>query len=127
MRCGGGLLLKECPEKENPDSTPECCNCRLAEGENAHPAIYRGCKHAKEELLKKESQGAPKALPGRVFSSVRTTPGVSFAAALRGSGDQQQQPQSNHVPVDTLPTKVKHNISVHALQQTTGSQFRLLM
>jgi hypothetical protein len=56
----------------------------------------------------------------RVFSYVRTTPGFSFAPALRGSGDQQQQPQTNHVLVDTPQTKVKHNSPGSALQQTTG-------
>jgi hypothetical protein len=30
--CGGGLMHKECPEKENAASTPACCNCQLAEG-----------------------------------------------------------------------------------------------
>jgi hypothetical protein len=90
-------------------------------GEKPHPANYRGCKHAKEELLKKKSQRAPKTTTGRVFSSARTTPGISFAAALRSSGDQQQQPQANQVPVATPPTKVKHNIPAPALQQTGQS------
>jgi hypothetical protein len=48
--CGGGRLHKECPEKENAASTPACCNCQLAEGEKPHPANYRGCMHAREEL-----------------------------------------------------------------------------
>jgi hypothetical protein len=56
-----------------------------------------------------------------VFSSARTTPGISFAAALRGSGEQQQQPQANQVPVATPPTKAKHNIPAPALQQTGQS------
>jgi hypothetical protein len=56
----------------------------LTEGEKPHPANYGGCKHAKKELLKKKSQRAPKSTTGRMFSSVRTTSGVSFAAALRG-------------------------------------------
>jgi hypothetical protein len=55
-----------------------------------HPANYRGCRHAKEELQKKKSQRAPKTTTGKVFSSALTTPGVSFAAALRGSIDQQR-------------------------------------
>jgi hypothetical protein len=93
----------------------------LAEGEKPHPANYWGCRHAKEELQKKKKiQRAPKTTTGRVFSSARTAPGVSFAAALRGSGGQQQQPQANQVPVATPPTKVKHNIPAPALQQTTG-------
>jgi hypothetical protein len=76
-------MHKECPEKENAASTPACCNCQLAEGEKPHPANYGGCRHAKEELQKKKSQRTPKTTTGKVFSSNLTTPGVSFAAALR--------------------------------------------
>jgi hypothetical protein len=72
------------------------------------------------ELQKKKFQRVPKTTTGRVFPSVRTTPGVSFVTALRGSGDQQQQPQAKQVPVANPPTKVKHNIPAPALQQTTG-------
>jgi hypothetical protein len=116
----GRYLHKECPEKGNSSSTPACCNCRLAEGEKPHPANYGGCRHAKEELQKK-SQRPPKTTMGRVFSSARTTPGVSFAAALRGSGDQQQQQiQTSQVPVPPPPTTAKQDIQAPALQQTTG-------
>jgi hypothetical protein len=48
-------------------STPACCNCQLAEGETAHPANYRRCRHAQEEMRKKP-QGTPKRTTGRVFS-----------------------------------------------------------
>jgi hypothetical protein len=57
----------------------------LAEGEKAHPANYRGCKHAKEQLQKRKTQRTPKTTKRSVFSSNVTTPGASFAAALRGS------------------------------------------
>jgi hypothetical protein len=117
--CGGGHLHKECPEKANPDSTPACCNCRLAEGEKAHPANYRGCKHAREELQKRKAQKTPKTTSGRVFSSNIITPGVSFAAALQDNRDQQQQPQANQVPV-APPTTAKQNIRAPALQPTKG-------
>jgi hypothetical protein len=120
--CGGGHLHKECPEKENASSTPACCNCRLADGEKPHPANYRGCSHAKEELQKKKLQRAPKITKERVFSSVRTTPGVSFAVALRGSGDQQQpQPQTSQVPVAAPLTTTRQNIRAPKLQQTGQS------
>jgi hypothetical protein len=52
--CGGGHLHKECPEEENAASTPECCNCKLLEDEKPHPANYRGCRHAKEELQRRK-------------------------------------------------------------------------
>jgi hypothetical protein len=87
MWCRGGHLRKECPEKENAASTPACCNCQLAEGEKPHPANFRGCKHAKDELQKKKSQRTPKTTTGRVFSSNLTMTGVSFAA-LPGSTAQ---------------------------------------
>jgi hypothetical protein len=48
---GGGYLHGDCPA---------CCNCQLAEGERAHPANYRSCRHAKEEMRKKKPQGTPK-------------------------------------------------------------------
>jgi hypothetical protein len=119
MWCGVGHLNKECPEMENPGSTPACCNCRLAEGEKTN---YWGCSHAKEELQKKKLQKAPKTTTVRVFSSVRTTPGLSFAAALRGSGDQQQpQPQTTQVPVAPPPTTARQKIRAPILQQTGQS------
>jgi hypothetical protein len=42
-----------------------------------------------------------------VFSSNRITPAVSFAAALRGSAEQQQQPQANQVPVISTRSRDK--------------------
>jgi hypothetical protein len=98
--CGGGHLHKECPEKENAASTPACCKCQLVEGEKPHPANYRGCKHAREELQRRKAQKASKTATGRVFSSNLTTPDVSFAAALRGGADQQQL-QARQVPGET--------------------------
>jgi hypothetical protein len=95
--CGGGHLHKDCPEKGNASSTLACCNCQLADGEKAHPANYRGCKHAKEEMRKKKPQGTPKITSGRVFSSNPVKPNLSFAAALRGrlrSNHSRRQRQS---------------------------------
>jgi hypothetical protein len=82
--CGGGHLHKECPEAEKEDSTPNCCNCNLQEGERPHPSSYRGCRHAKEESLRRRNQRSPnKGTSGRTFSSNYVIPGQSFAAALR--------------------------------------------
>jgi hypothetical protein len=93
-------MHKECPEKGTATSVPSCCNCKLREGEKPHPANYRGCRHAKEELQKKKTQRTPNTTTGRVFSSNITTPGLSFAAALRGGTAQQQQdPQARQLPV----------------------------
>jgi hypothetical protein len=70
--CGGGHLHRECPEKGNTSSTPTCCNCRLAEGENPHSANYRGCRHEKEEMQKKKCQRIPSTTTGRL--SLPTSP-----------------------------------------------------
>jgi hypothetical protein len=60
----------------------------LAEGEKAHPANYRGYKHAKVELQKRKSQRTSKTTTGKVFSSNLTTPDVPFAVVLRGKTEQ---------------------------------------
>jgi hypothetical protein len=49
-------MHRDCPEKENASSTPKCCNYQLAEEEKAHPANYRGCRHAREKLQKKKKK-----------------------------------------------------------------------
>jgi hypothetical protein len=55
--CGGGHLHKECPEKVNTASTPACCNCKLAEGEKAHPANYRGAAMPRRKCRKGRGRG----------------------------------------------------------------------
>jgi hypothetical protein len=67
-------MYRDCPKKGNTSSTPACCNCQRAEGETAHPANYRGCRHAKEEMQKKKLQGKPKNTTGSVFSSTFIKP-----------------------------------------------------
>jgi hypothetical protein len=90
--CGaeGVICTRSVPRKgiHNPPLT--CCNCRLAEGEKPHHANYWDCRHAKEEMQKTKSQRTPKTTTGRLFSSKLTTPGMSFAAALRGKTEEQQ-------------------------------------
>jgi hypothetical protein len=79
----------------------------LTEGEAAHPANYRGCKHAKEELLKKrKSQGPPKPA-GRVFSSRTVQANVSFAAALRGHTAEHKQQEAAVVTSKPQPEPAK--------------------
>jgi hypothetical protein len=119
--CGGGHLHKECPEKGNTASTPACCNCRLAEGEKPHPANYRGCRHAKEELQKKKTQKSPQNTTGRVFTSTPTNPGVSFATALRGKKEDQQQTPARQVAVAD-PGAVEP--TPQQRQQSTGQSVR---
>jgi hypothetical protein len=118
--CGGGHLHKECPEKGNASSTPTCCNCRLTEGEKPHPSNYRGCSHAKDEMQRKKSQRTPKETVGRVFSTKLTTPGVSFAAALKGNTEDKRQPPANQVPVPA-PATVEQRATKPSRQQTGQS------
>jgi hypothetical protein len=86
-----GHLHRECPEKGKKDSTPACCNCKLAEGEKPHPSTYRGCNHAKEEVRRKKIPRTPKPSTGRAFSSKCTTSSMSFVEALQSKADQTQQ------------------------------------
>jgi hypothetical protein len=76
-------------------------------------------------MQKKKLQRTPRATTGRVFSSGLTTPGVSFAAALRGRTEEQQQPQTHQVAVagsatmePRVPAPLLHD------QQTTGQSVR---
>jgi hypothetical protein len=60
-----------------------------------------------------------------VFSSSRTTPVVSFAAALQGSAAQQQQkPQARHPPVADAPADMNSNRPASGSQQNTGQSVR---
>jgi len=90
--CGGGHLHKECPEKENRDSTPTCCNCKLTEGEKPHPSSYRGCKRGRAQKIQTKEP------TGRVFSTRLTTPTVSFAEAVNGKRNNPPQQDRQHQP-----------------------------
>jgi hypothetical protein len=58
-------------------------------------------------MQKKKVQRTPKTTTGRLISSKLTTPGVSFAAALRGQTEEQQQPQTHQVAdPDTMEPRV---------------------
>jgi hypothetical protein len=48
-------------------------------------------------MHKKKSQRRPKTTAGRLIPSKLATPGMSFAAALRGKTEEQQQPQIHQV------------------------------
>jgi hypothetical protein len=103
-------------------SIPSCCNCKLLEGDKPHPANYRGCTHAKEELQKKKTQRTPNTTTGRVFSSNLTMPGVSFVVALRGSTAQEQDPQACQVPVADPVTGIQSRKPAPGQQQQTSGQ-----
>jgi hypothetical protein len=99
----------------------------LAEGENLHPANYRGCRHAKEEVQKKKSQRTLRTTyKGRMLSSNFTTPGVYFTVGLRGRTEEQQQPETHQVAVEgpsTMEPRVPEALPQHE-KQTTGQSVR---
>jgi hypothetical protein len=95
----------------------------LKEGENPHPANNLGCRHAKEELQKRNYQKTHKTTTGRVFSNL-ITPGVFFAAALRGSTPEDQRPQTCQIPAAVPPAAKKPFVPDHLEQQQTGLSVR---
>jgi hypothetical protein len=103
----------------------------LEEGEKAHSANYRGCKHAKEEKRKRKPQTTPKPTAGRVFSSNPVKPHV-VRGALRGQGSQplyEKPPAtSNSEPATTNPTvrKTGQSVQAPAVNSDSLEMFRAL-
>jgi hypothetical protein len=75
----------------------------LVDGEEPHLSNYRGCRHPKEEMRKRNSHRAPKSTPRRMLSSNYTTPALSSAAALR-SNTQERLPQPPSFAQACTPT-----------------------
>jgi hypothetical protein len=66
----------------------------LADGEIPHPSTYRGCSHAKKELIRRKVQKLAANNPvGRMFFSEHTTPATSFTAVVHGNTHLPEQPQ----------------------------------
>jgi hypothetical protein len=75
-----------------------------------------------ETFPKRKPQREPKSTTRRVFSSNLATPGVSFAAALRGSTGQQQLPQTHRVAVaGSSPAPLHHHREQRATGQSAGA------
>jgi hypothetical protein len=55
-----------------------------------------------------------------VFSSNNDTPGVSFAAALRGGASQEQRPLTCQLPVAVTPEARKSSVPAPVQGQETG-------
>jgi hypothetical protein len=123
-RSGAVTCTRSAPRKVLPHKHYATADLRK-ENPPPHPANYRGCRYAKE-MQKKKSQKTPWTTTGRVFSSNFTTPGMSFAAALQGSTEEQQQPQTHQVelagPATILP-RIPAALLQHE-QQTTGQSVR---
>jgi hypothetical protein len=65
-------------------------------------------------MQKKKVQRTPKNTTGRLISYKLTTPGMSFAAALRGKTEEQQQPQTHQV---AGPATIESRVPVTLPQQ----------
>jgi hypothetical protein len=59
---------------------------------------------------------------GRVFSSNYTTPGLSFAAALRNKSERQQQPHPHRVPLSGPATVEKPSVPAPVRQQDASQR-----
>jgi hypothetical protein len=71
-------------------------------------------------MQKKKSQRTPRTTTERMFSSNLTTPGMSFAAALRVKTEERQQPQTHQVAGSaTMEPRFPLALPQHE-QQTTG-------
>jgi hypothetical protein len=70
---------------------------------------------------KKKSQSTPRTTTGKVFSSNLTTPGMSFAAALRSKREEQQQPQTHQVASpDTMEHRVPAALPQHKQKRNSS-------
>jgi hypothetical protein len=118
--CGSGHLHKECLEMGNPASTPSMLQLPVSGGRESSSRQLSRLQTCQRRTTKRKAHRTLKTTTGRVFSSNRITPGVSFAAALRGSAEQQQKPQANQVPVTSPPAAGIKYIPASALQQETG-------
>jgi hypothetical protein len=117
--CRGGHLHRECPEKGKEDSTPACCNCKLADGEKPHPSNYRGCSHAKE-MRRRRGPRASEQNTGRAFSSKYIEPGMSFAAALKSKADEAQQCHPSQPAAEASATFDQPRVHAPRRRQETG-------
>jgi hypothetical protein len=88
--CGvGAVACTRSDRKGQYNIDTDMLQLQLVDGEEPHPSKCRGCSHAKEEMRKRKSQGAPELTTVRVFSSSPHHPRPIF----RGCATQQQQPQ----------------------------------
>jgi hypothetical protein len=117
MWCGVRHIYKECPEtNKRENSIPNCCNCKLKDGERPHSSNYRCWSHAREELQNRSLQrSSNEGLTARNFPDY-VVPGKSFAAALRSKPQQQQQPPVIMIetpsPIENQQYNAGHSVSL---------------
>jgi hypothetical protein len=118
MWCGGGHRHRECPEKENTQSIPSFCNCKLKDGESLHATNYRGCSYAKEELQRRKNQRIlNQGSSGRTFFSKYTTPKRSFASALRSSVESKQPSENEKESASPQKKQVANKASIQSCRK----------
>jgi len=102
--CGGGHRHKECPEKDNKNSSPSCCNCNLAERERQYPRLQVGQgRNSSPKIPASSTQkcvrsppAPPKNVSGRTITPRLINPSTSYTAALTNNSNVTQANQPNH-------------------------------
>jgi hypothetical protein len=118
MWCGGGHRHRECPEKENTQSIPSCCNCKLGDGESPHQTNYRGCSYAKEELQRRKNQRmSNQGSSGRTFFSKYTTPQRYFGSALLNSVESKQPSENQKESAGPQKKQVANKASSQSIKE----------
>jgi hypothetical protein len=117
--CGLGVVNAIVSDQRNTTlkSVPTCCNYDLQDGESPHPASYRGCNHAKQELLRRRNRRATTpGSAGRTFFSEYTTPIdhslLLFAAPISSMGSNHHKKHSKSLQEKIrIRTPVKSQVS----------------
>jgi hypothetical protein len=119
--CGGDHGHQECPEKENRDSLPKCCNCKAQ-----HSSNYRGCSCAKKELQRRKQQSGSQVPPGRNIASKLVTPGKTYAATAAAAGTIPVATPKDQIgtSVGTAPEKSNTESDMAALITSTADHDR---
>jgi hypothetical protein len=118
MWCGGGHRHRKCPEKENTQIIPSCCNCKLKDGESPHTTKYRGCSYVKQELQRRKNQRISyQGSSGRTFFSKYTTPEWSFASALHSSVESKQPSENQKESVGPQKKQVANKASGQSIEE----------
>jgi hypothetical protein len=105
---GCGQCFYENTEKQNSESVAIFCRYDLQDCESPHPAIYRGCNYAKQELQRRRNpRVTTQVSAGRTFFSKYTTPDRLFAAPISSIGSNYHNKNSNN-----LLKKIRIRISI---------------
>jgi hypothetical protein len=77
-----GICIRNAQKKATPLLLQHTATASWQIAKNHTLLNYWGCSHGKEEIHCRRSHRQSKTTTGKVLSSMYTTPGLSFAAAL---------------------------------------------